>query len=166
MSYSDPMANQTRVCACGAEFPVANWEIKAGRGKYCSQECKYKYRTRPQGLRYKIVAKNQSWIQKGQRLSPETEFRRGQIPHNFKGDAVGYGALHDWVKRHRGKATTCEWCASTLNVQWANKSFLYKRDLDDWLALCYRCHRKYDKHGDWGAASRKFPEIRRGRVAA
>lgn len=177
----------TKACVCGAKFNVPEWKLKAGRGKYCSKKCQYENATRPSGLKYNIVKENPTWIKQGQRLSPDTEFKKGEIrhpenqwksgqrispatefkkgnvPHNYKGDEVGYYALHSWVSRHKGKATICEYCTSTNTVQWANKSWEYKRDLDDWLELCKKCHIKYDRQ-NWGAATKLFPEIDRKKI--
>ena len=67
--------------------------------------------------------------------------------HNWKGEKVGYIALHDWVSLHKGKPEKCEHCNNPKGrFEWANKSHEYKRDLDDWLRLCTSCHIKYDKH--------------------
>jgi len=68
--------------------------------------------------------------------------------HNWKGDDVGYKALHDWVKRRLGTPTKCEHCKyqteAPLKIQWANLSGDYKRELGDWMPLCVKCHRAYD----------------------
>ena len=37
----------------------------------------YKYRVRPSGLKYDIKVENPTWIKKGERLSPDTEFKLG-----------------------------------------------------------------------------------------
>jgi len=79
----------------------------------------------------------------------------GEKSYSWKGDKVGYGALHSWVYKQLGKAKKCSECGSVKNVQWANKTWEYKRDVKDWLELCYRCHRKYDKK-NWGVATKKF----------
>ncbi len=150
------MSKVAVTCACGQLFEVAQWQLAANRGKYCSRACLYEYRTRPSGLVYKIVKDNPGWIKPGIRHSPDTEFQVGAQPHNWKGDEVGYDALHDWVKRHAGKATLCCFCGSDKNVQWANKSWLYKRDLLDWIELCYKCHREYDMNGQWGSCKDIF----------
>lgn len=93
-----------------------------------------------------------------------TEFKKGTTPKNFKGDKVGYCALHDWVGRRFGKARVCIICGEkTGRIEWANISLEYKRNLDDWMSLCSKCHRKYDRINGWGKASSKFPEIRRYR---
>ncbi len=63
----------------------------------------------------------------------------------WKGENVGYYAVHDWLKRKLGKARKCEFCGTHIGTfQWANKSHTYKRELDDWLQLCRKCHHKYD----------------------
>lgn len=168
-------------CPFGKEFK--NYKKDPTRGKFCSKACTYKYRAeRPKGLSYKIVAVNKGWIKKGdarnigrkasvetlkrmsearkgKRSSPETEFKKGENKGEsnikWKGDKVGYFGLHTWVQRSLGKATKCSECGSTGNVQWANKSWEYKRDLEDWLELCFKCHRRYDMQ-NWGAATKKF----------
>lgn len=66
----------------------------------------------------------------------------------WKGKDVSYVGLHQWVARHRGKPDKCEHCGKDglkgKNIQWANKSHEYKRDLTDWLRLCVPCHMKFD----------------------
>lgn len=83
----------------------------------------------------------------GQRISPKTEFKKGQIPWNWKGDSVGYKCLHDWVKKRLGKPENCcnPQCGHKSSIfEWANKSGKYKRDIKDWIRLCRSCHRKFD----------------------
>ena len=99
---------------------------------------------------------------KGIHLSRETEFKKGIEPWNkgkthlvedknpaWKGDKVGYVALHSWVRRKLGKPNKCEHCKQTVdntyNIQWANKSGKYLRDLKDWIRLCRLCHEAYDR---------------------
>ncbi len=94
---------------------------------------------------------------------PPRHYNQGKIPGNFKGAAVGYDALHDWVRRHKGKpGPTCEQCGhdgSEHRLEWANKSHEYLRDLDDWLPLCCICHRRYDREHDGPTVRERFPEI-------
>lgn len=68
----------------------------------------------------------------------------GEKNCNWKGDNVGYDALHSWIRRKLGKADKCSECGKTSGVQWANKSHEYKRDLLDWEKLCNRCHKIFD----------------------
>lgn len=67
----------------------------------------------------------------------------------WKGDKVGYRVLHLWVERYLGKPRFCEECRSSnlkpRQYQWANISKKYKRDLNDWIRLCTKCHTDFDK---------------------
>lgn len=91
---------------------------------------------------------NAGCFKPGQRPSQSTEFTRGsnlgEKNVNWKGDAVGLYALHKWLHRRVGLATVCVDCGSTRNVEWANVSKKYKRDIEDWKSLCASCHRAFD----------------------
>ena len=67
----------------------------------------------------------------------------------WKGNKVGYDALHSWLYREMGQPDTCEFCGKTglkgKSIHWANKSRKYKRNLNDWLRLCAKCHYTYDR---------------------
>lgn len=89
---------------------------------------------------------------KGYRHSKETieKIRRsnsGENSSHWKGDNVGYSALHKWVYKKLGKANICNYCESIENIDWANISREYKRDTSDWMQLCRKCHINYDKEG-------------------
>jgi hypothetical protein len=89
------------------------------------------------------------WM-KGRKHSIETLERiqatrlRGANNPGWKGDGVGYSALHGWVRRALGSPSCCERCGTTKakRYEWANKSLQYRRDLTDWERLCASCHRK------------------------
>jgi hypothetical protein len=109
--------SEQRTCTCGKSFKAHRSQIIRGGGKYCSPEC------------YHLASR---------------QFR-GERKGNWRGDNVGYAALHDWVRRNRGAPTCCEHCGTTEGrIEWANKSKEYRRDLEDWLALCKACHWAYD----------------------
>lgn len=153
---------------------------KSKKGDYCKQ-CGYKHRTRPKGLKYTTHKINKGWfgknrkcwnkgtkglcksnitsIKKGEHKSSETEFKKGELKGknniNWTGDKVGYYALHSWAYRVLGKPNKCSKCKSQTNVQWANKSHKYIRNKNDWIALCFRCHRKYDMPF-WGSIKKKY----------
>jgi len=90
---------------------------------------------------------------KGNHHSPETEFKRGhnigENNINWKGDEVKYRSLHSWIHRYKGKPSKCENCLkdnlSGHQIHWANISHNYKRELSDWIRLCVKCHKTYDK---------------------
>lgn len=171
-----------RKCKCG-KILIFTREPK-DRKKYCSKKCFYKYRVRPSGLKYilknvnptsfkkgnvpwnnglagkGICKPNNGSIKKGEHRGIKTEFRTDLVLGNknfkWKGENVGYYALHSWVDRNLTRKYTCQHCLTKQKrTEWANKSHKYKRELTDWLELCKKCHAKYDK-STWGYATRRF----------
>ena len=75
--------------------------------------------------------------------------RFGKENHQWKETGMSNTALHNWVRRYLGRPDICKHCGrSNLSghaINWANKSHEYKRDLEDWLRLCVKCHRAYDR---------------------
>lgn len=139
----------------------------------------YRFRCMPKRGTYVLARANSSWFSKGSepwnkgkamvrpkgigkgvRRSASTEFRKGQNIGernvNWKGDQVGYMAVHSWVHRNFGKADVCEECGSKNNVEWANISHEYKREREDWKKLCKKHHIRFDRTEGWGAATKKF----------
>ena len=70
--------------------------------------------------------------------------QKGEQNFNWKGDKVGYDALHQWAKKRLVKPSKCFHCKRVKRLDLANKSGEYKRDLSDWLWLCRSCHLKYE----------------------
>ena len=64
----------------------------------------------------------------------------------WKGDDVGYDALHDWVRKNKPKplGEVCEVCIEPKAVHAANISGLYLRDVNDYKWLCVKCHSRMD----------------------
>lgn len=63
----------------------------------------------------------------------------------WKGDNVGYIALHAWVKRRLVNPEVCERCnKKDKKLDLANISNKYLRRLDDWEWLCRKCHMEKD----------------------
>lgn len=72
----------------------------------------------------------------------------GPKHHLWKGDTVSLQGLHKWVIRHLGQPNECEHCgkvATGHDMQWANVSGEYKRELTDWKRLCAKCHFAFDE---------------------
>lgn len=71
----------------------------------------------------------------------------GRSNHNWKGNKVGYNALHEWVRGRLKVERKClrqnEACKGIIEL--SNFSGKYKRDLSDWQYLCQKHHREYDK---------------------
>ena len=60
----------------------------------------------------------------------------------WKGNEVGYTALHGWIRKHKLKPEFCEECSKVPPYDLANISGEYKRDINDFRWLCRRCHNK------------------------
>ena len=76
----------------------------------------------------------------------------GENARSWQGNKVNYRDLHAWVQYHLGKANHCENCGldkipkgKKRYFQWANISKQYKRNLNDWIQLCIKCHRAFDE---------------------
>ena len=65
---------------------------------------------------------------------------KGEKNGMWKGDDVGYDALHGWIKSVAKKKDKCEECKINDAYDLANISQKYKRDIKDWEWLCRKCH--------------------------
>lgn len=97
-------------------------------------------------LATKIAMRNKGWI--------------GEGHPNWKGEQAGKKPKHLWVVRWKGKPVKCEHCGRKKEdgtvLDWANIDHTYKRNLDDYIALCRSCHRNYDiKHNYYVAKKTK-----------
>lgn len=81
---------------------------------------------------------------------------RAENSPNWKGDNVGCGGVHRWIKKQLGKASKCINCDSAKNVEWSNISYEYRRDITDWEMLCHKCHFKKDGKYGWGKRKEIF----------
>lgn len=67
----------------------------------------------------------------------------------WKGDKVGYQALHCWIHKWYGKADKCQnkLCSykNPKRYHWANLDHKYTRDIKTWAKLCCSCHYYYDQ---------------------
>ena len=77
----------------------------------------------------------------------------------WKGDRVGYGALHAWVYRKLGRKNICDICGTieAKRYHWANVSGEYKREISDWVRKCARCH--VMEHKNWERLDKKRHSI-------
>lgn len=169
---------------CGKVFQksvncsLKNWNEKV---KYCSWPCMWETK---KGNSYKKGKKVGTSWNKGKtgvyskktlekmshsmkKVAKEKGFgkwmkgRTGEQAHGWKGDQVGYTALHDWVRKWKGTPEECGFCGKDglkgQQIHWASKSFKYKRDLNDWIRLCAKCHQNYDRqNNNWGIATKKY----------
>jgi hypothetical protein len=77
-----------------------------------------------------------------------TKYNTNESNPNWAGKDVGLVALHAWLRRKVGKATKCKDCGSSKQVDWANISGEYKRDIKDYKQQCRKCHMKEDGRMD------------------
>ena len=89
--------------------------------------------------------------------------KTGKLNHQWKGDEVGYGALHDWLKSHFGNADRCEnpdcSYANPKRFEWALiKGKNYERKRENFMMMCKSCHTKYDGigKGNWNTKGLEF----------
>lgn len=70
----------------------------------------------------------------------------GSSNGSWKGEKVGYKALHAWLNRELGTPKYCAHCQSTKakRYEWCNISKAYRREFSDWIRLCTTCHHKFD----------------------
>ena len=164
-----------RYCwVCNKKFYTYPYYLKVGRAKYCSKKCHYldiKGKHFSIETEFKKGQPNYWLGKKRPGFIPKRGFKKGFTPWNkgikswvkpwlgkkrpemvgiknkvWRGDDVGYGALHDWVREKLGKPEFCEFCGKNgKRLHWANKDHKYKRNLFDWRRLCAKCHKKYDK---------------------
>lgn len=122
-----------KVCSvCGKNF-----QTKRETQIYCNQGCYSNSQKLKEEARRSILIKGNS----------KNKWHEGHIKED-----VGYGALHDWIRYNKKKADKCEICGSDecgycdgRDFELANISGEYKRDVDDFEWLCYKCHRIFDK---------------------
>src|SRR3990167_3237031 len=86
----------------------------------------------------KSVGNHGNGFKKGQpawNKNMPAEWVTGKKHPKWKGENVGYFALHNWVKRQKGAPILCAECGGGKNLEWANISHEYKRELEDWISL-------------------------------
>jgi hypothetical protein len=113
---------------------------------------------------HKIRNTGRTQFKKGHRIKNEFRFKKnqslGEKNINWKGDKVGYIALHQWLVRNYGKPDKCEYeqcvyprTTTTGKVrthparfEWANIDGVYERERKHWVMLCHWCHVLFDRN--------------------
>jgi len=158
-----------RICQhCGKEFYVYPSYIKVGGGKFCSKECWYKYKHNKVKRICEQCGKEfearPSVVKMGNGKFCSRKCmgasKSGMNHKDWKGNEVGYATLHDWVRQNKPKPkpNACEICGKvTTKLDAANISGEYKRDLNDFIYLCKKCH---TGKGGFDVTKRKNPHIK------
>ena len=133
--------------------------------KQC-KSCSTKNSTKNRGEDYRAkmskIAKERGfglWMT-GKKATLETKLKlsNSMMGKNSKGEDIGYSAIHMWIASKKKKINLCEYCKKKGKTDYANKSHKYKKDVNDWLELCRKCHVLYDKN------FRGFAKIRFGNL--
>lgn len=71
--------------------------------------------------------------------------KNGYIHPLWKGKEVSYRTLHQWLCRNKKKPERCQSCnKKNKNLDCANISGNYERDINDYEWLCRSCHMNRD----------------------
>ena len=65
--------------------------------------------------------------------------------NQWKGNKVGYSALHGWIKRRLKKPLKCPKCDIIKKLELVCITHNYTRNLANWIYLCRSCHSAEDK---------------------
>jgi len=121
---------------CGKDFYAPLWlQIRNG-AKYCSHSCYAKSK----------IGK-EPWNKGTKGLIKKNIGSFGHVSNKWRGTLEEYKSLHHWVGKQLGKPIKCSNCeklGAGKMMHWANISGEYKKDTNDWIRLCARCHYKFD----------------------
>jgi len=138
------MIKKCKVCRSPFKTYPCRLTGKGGhKALFCSKSCANKYNQNGKETRFKKG--NTSFLS----LHPENASRNDNH-FAWKGEKVSYRGLHQWVIREKGYADTCSDCgrysSNHRDIQWANIDHKYRRNLDDFIQLCRKCHRSHDNN--------------------
>lgn len=127
------MNKQKNCLNCGFVFykPIYNSNKVWNERSFCSRKCA-----------------SIAWIGHS---APKSAFKKGENigeKNNKWKEIPKYSSIHQWVARHKIKPLFCEGCGKQGNsrqIEWSNIDHLYKRNLEDYQALCRTCHNKHHK---------------------
>lgn len=111
--------------------------------KYCSHACYFKSLIGKSVVVSDETKKKLSAYAKNRTIEHRNKLgksHKGEKAWNWRADKVKYKGLHVWVRRHKASNDLCEHCGLAKELDLANKTGKYKRDIDDWKYLCRKCH--------------------------
>jgi endogenous inhibitor of DNA gyrase (YacG/DUF329 family) len=134
---------------CDNEFEVK--QCRAETAKYCSLGCKYSALSKKMnkrverycaicGKKFAVKRHRAQEVKYCSRECMTIAYNQDGLNPNWKGDSVGYRAVHDWVRKNKPKPMYCERCGIEAPYDLANISGGYRRDIADYEWLCRRCH--------------------------
>ena len=113
---------------------------------YCACGCGF---TRPKRGTDGIIREFIYGHQNRRRLHNEEHKRKISMSllgntRNFKGNNVGYHALHHWIRKYLPSSKICQICNKIPSYDLANITGTYNRDFSNWKYLCRSCHMTLD----------------------
>jgi hypothetical protein len=133
---------------CKKEFNRKPSQVFKRKQHFCSRSCMSKGIIFSDSARKKMSdgAKSLKGSKRSEKARKNIALAKMGDKHPlWKGDSVGYCALHEWIKRNWGVKKLCEICGTTVakKFEWANLG-VYDRDRRNWKRMCCSCHQKYD----------------------
>lgn len=123
------------------------------KGQHFSRRTEFKKGLTPwnKGLSQSAETKEKIRLTK---LKNNNSYKRlvGELNPMWKGDEISYRQKHRRIRNILGCPIVCTNCKVYIsftkhkhpNIEWANISGEYSLDLDDWVALCTKCHARFD----------------------
>ena len=136
MEKKNRMPIKKKCLICGKVYFVKpSRELKS---KFCSPECRSLSKIgKPSWSKWLTKKNNKSLMGTSNKMM-------GEKNPMWKGDDVGYGKLHEWIKSRKPKPKLCVRCEKRVAFDLANISGKYKRDVNDFEWLCKKCHMEED----------------------
>ena len=76
-----------------------------------------------------------------------------------------YPNIHYWVRKHKDYPNFCASCErSGVRLEWSNVDHRYRLELDDYVALCRKCHVRYDFDSGLVDKKKRYATYRKGGV--
>ena len=83
--------------------------------------------------------------------------KQGELNPAWKGNDIGYSALHAWIRKHlpQPKDGLCEICHQKKFTLVANITSVYNREFKNWVWSCHSCNFLYDNSAVRGWITRR-----------
>lgn len=143
---------------CQKDFEI--WFSRKDIAKYCSVQCqkigqrqnigpnKGRIFTQAERLNMSLAARERYRYEQVWNKGKKTGRLKAISNENhylWKGDKAGYQSIHHWIRKQLGKPMECVYCGDRdKRLEWASISHKARRDLNDYISLCCKCHSKYD----------------------
>ncbi len=123
------------------------WELSSGKTRF--KKGKPPWNKGRKETR-KEVLQRQSKSHIGKKQSVELVEKRGNFlvgekAKHWKGENIGYKHLHLWIAKNKGKAKDHKCKCGKIAKEWSNKDHKYRRRVEDYEAMCKKCHYWYDR---------------------